>query len=162
MTEETALVTQGSVATTAVAFLHLAVLRMIPYSVPAVVLLLLDLVYGVRGARFRGEKVRLSTAIRRTLTKAFTYICWIILASTIGIAFNQNWLEWGVLGLVYLNEFASIVSNYLDTKGIDFSILNLWRLIIRKGADKVGVEVSKEEAAELITEKPKKNGKRNS
>lgn len=162
MTEDSALIVQGSIATTAVAFLRAAVLRMIPYSVPALVLLLLDLVYGIKGARSRGEKVRTSTALRRTLTKMFTYICWIILASTLALAFEQEWLEWVVLGLVYANEFASIVSNYLDTKGLDFSLLALWRLMLRKAGSKVGVEVTKEDAEELIHEKTKRHGKRNS
>ena len=99
MEGEGALMGQGGVSATALAFLQTAVLRMIPYSVPAVVLLILDLVYGIKAARHRGERVRVSTAVRRSVTKMFSYICWIILASTVAIAFHQEWLEWAVLGL---------------------------------------------------------------
>ena len=153
MTEESALVTNGSVSAVAVAFLKTAVLRMIPYSVPALALVILDLLYGIRAAKHRGERARLSTAVRRSTTKVFSYIIWLVLASTLALAFHVNWLEWGVLGLVYVNEMASIVGNYLETKGIELSMIDLYRMIIRKGAEKVGLGVEKEEAEELI--KPK-------
>lgn len=150
MEGESALIVQGGVSATVVAFLQTAVLRMIPYSVPAVVLLILDLVYGIKAARHRGERVRVSTAVRRSVTKMFSYICWIILASTVAIAFHQEWLEWAVLGLVYANEFASIVGNYLETKGIEFSFVGLYRWLLRWGSGKVGEAMDTAEAEDII------------
>ena len=61
--EETALLVEGGVSATLVVFLKTAVLRMIPYAIPAMFLIALDLFYGCRAAKFRGEKVRVSTAV---------------------------------------------------------------------------------------------------
>jgi hypothetical protein len=153
MQEEGALVLQGSVATVAFAFFREAVLRMVPYAVPGFVLLVLDLLYGVRAAKHRGEKVRLSTAVRRSTTKFFSYICWLILASTLALSFEMEWLEWAVLGLVYGNELASIVGNYLETKGIEVSWSDLYRWVAKAGAEKVGVTMEAAEAEGIIKDK---------
>lgn len=150
MTEDSALVVQGGVSATLVTLLKTAVLRMIPYAVPGLFLVLLDLVYGIQAAKVRNEKVRVSTAIRRTTTKVVTYVCWLILATTIAIAFEKDWLEWGMLGLVYANEFLSIVGNYLETKGIQFSIAGVYRWFIKFLAGKAGAEMSDDEAAEIL------------
>ena len=158
MEEEGALVVQGGVATTIIIFLQTAVLRMIPYAIPAVFLIALDLFYGCRAARHRGEKVRLSTAVRRTMTKFFTYVCWIILASTLALSFKHDWLEWTVLGLVYANELASIIGNYLETKGIEFSFVNLYRWVLKLIAGKAGEAMDTAEAEEII--KPKRHAVR--
>jgi hypothetical protein len=152
---ESALVVHSGVAAVAVAFFQEAVLRMIPYAVPSFVLLLLDLLYGIKAAKRRGEKVRVSTAVRRSVTKMFSYICWLILASTLAISFHKEWLEWAVLGLVYVNEFASIVGNYLETKGIGFSFVGLYRWILKVIAGKVGEPMEKEDAEDIIVQKVK-------
>lgn len=161
MEEEGALVLPGSVAATVTAFLQTAVLRMIPYAIPAMFLIALDLVYGCRAARYRKEKVRVSTAVRRTMTKLFTYICWIILASTLALSFHQDWLEWVVLGLVYLNELASIVGNYLETKGMEFSFVGFYRWLLKVLAGKAGEAMDSFEAGEIIKPKDGKGPSRN-
>ena len=152
----TAIAVPTGFAAVATAFLETAVLRMIPYSVPAVVIIFLDLIYGIKAARCRGEKVRLSTAIRRSMTKIVSYVCWLILATTIAISFHKDWLEWAVLGLVYGNEFASIVGNYLEVKGIDFRIDGLYRYILRVISGKVGEPMHPGEAEEIIKPKERK------
>ena len=159
MEGESALIVQGGVSATVVAFLQTAVLRMIPYSVPAVVLLILDLVYGIKAAGHRGERVRVSTAVRRSVTKMFSYICWIILASTLALSFGVKWLEWCVLGLVYANELISIIGNYLETKGLELSIKDLYRFVFRVGAEKVGATMDAAEAEGIIKDKHPRNKK---
>ena len=140
MTEEGAFVIQGGVSAAAIAFLQQAVLRMIPYAVPSVVLIALDLVYGIKAAKYRKERVTLSTAMRRTITKTFGYVCWLILASTMALAFGQQWLEWAILGLVYANEFASIVGNHLETKGLELNWKYINRAIFKFGGQRAGVD----------------------
>ena len=164
MTEESQFVLQGSVSATAVAFLQTAVLRMIPYSLPALVLVVLDLVYGIKAARYRGERVRFSTAIRRTTTKVFSYICWIILASTLAVAFGHTWLEWVVLGLVFANEFASIISNFLETKGLEVNWKSVNKAIFHLGAQKAGLDASGVDTDGFVRpiQKPKGKPVRNS
>ena len=149
MNEESAFILQGSVAATAIAFLQATVLRMIPYAVPSVFLIILDLLYGVKAAKHRGERARLSTAVRRSVTKLFSYLCWLVLASASAVAFQLNWIEWAVLGLVYINELASIVGNYLETKGVEVSLKD-FRWAFKAGAGKAGLEVTAEDAASII------------
>lgn len=144
-TEESALIVEGTVSAALVTILQTAVLRMIPYAIPAFVLLLLDLLYGVLAAKSRGERVRASTAISRTVTKLFKYVCWLILASTLAIAFGRDWLEWGVLAVVYANEGLSIAGNYLESKGLSFSIAGVYKWFIRWVTGKAGVEADPDE-----------------
>ena len=158
MEDEMVVAVSSGISATAVAFLQSAVLRMIPYSIPALVIIALDLLYGVRAARHRGERVRFSTACRRTVSKIASYICWLILASTLALSFDKDWIEWFVLALVYGNEFASIVGNYLETKGIEFSFVNLYRWVLKLLAGKAGETMSDEDAGEII--KPKRHAGR--
>lgn len=152
---EAATAVESGLSATAVAFLQTAALRMIPYSVPAFVIILLDLIYGIKAAKFRGEKVRFSTAVRRTTSKIVGYICWLILASTLAIAFHTDWLEWAVLGLVYVNELASIIGNYLETKGIEFSFVGFYRWLLKVLAGKAGEAMDSAETEEIIKPKPR-------
>lgn len=140
MSEESSIILEGGISATMIAFLQKAVLRMIPYALPALVLVALDLVYGIKAANHRGEKVRLSTALRRTITKIFSYICWLVLASTIALAFSKEWLEWLVLGVVFANEFLSIIGNYLETKGLEISWKNVNKALFHFGAQKAGLD----------------------
>lgn len=153
MTEDSALIVQSGASAALVTILQTAVLRMIPYAVPGLFLVILDLAYGVKAAKIRGEQVRASTAIRRSLTKIFLYICWLILATTIAIAFDKSWLEWGTLALVYGNEGLSIIGNYLESKGLSFSIAAVYRWLIRFFAGKVGGDMTDDEAGQIIKKK---------
>ena len=138
--EESALIVEGTVSAALVTLLQTAVLRMIPYAIPGLMLIILDLFFGIRAAKHRGEVVRASTAIRRSMTKTFSYICWIILATTLAISFGKEFLEWGTLGLVYANEFLSIIGNYLETKGVQFSIVGVYKWLIKLLTGKAGLE----------------------
>lgn len=155
MTEEGSVVVQGPISVVAVAFLQAAVLRMIPYSIPAVFLIILDLDYGVMAARYRGERVRVSTAVRRTATKIFSYICWIVIASTLALSFGRDWIEWGVLGLVYLNEISSIISNYLETKGLELSLKTLFNWVLKIFGQKTNIDTEGMDVGDLVKPKPK-------
>lgn len=157
---DAALAVESGISATVVAFLQTAVLRMIPYSVPAFVIILLDLLYGVKAAKYRGEKVRFSTAVRRTISKIVGYICWLILASTLAIAFQKDWIEWAVLGIVYVNELASIIGNYLETKGIEFSFVGFYRWILKMIAGKAGETMDGFEAGEIIKPKERPRDKK--
>lgn len=150
-------VLQGSVAATFVAFLQASVLRMIPYAIPTIALIALDLVYGIKAAKDRGERVRLSTALRKTTTKFFSYVCWIILASTMALAFNVQWIEWIVLGTVYANELASVVGNYLETKGLEMSWGGVVNALVKLFGRKHGINTEDIDANEIV--KPIKQGR---
>ena len=152
MTEESALIVEGTVSAALVTLLQTAVLRMIPYAIPGLMLVVIDLIVGCQTAKSRGEKVRPSTAIRRTITKIFLYLCFLILATTLAIAFEKPFLEWGTLGLVYANEFLSVIGNYLETKGLNFSVAAVYRWVLKLFANKVG-NMTDDDANEIIKEK---------
>lgn len=154
-TEESALIVEGTVSAALVTLLQTAVLRMIPYAIPGLMLIVLDLFFGIQAAKHRGEVVRASTAIRRSMTKLFEYICWIILATTLSISFGKDWMEWGTLGLVYANEFLSIVGNYLETKGLQFSIAGVYKWLIKWATGKAGVEADPDEILKSTKNKKK-------
>ena len=147
-------VVQGGVSATALAFFGDSIVKMIPYLIVCIPLILLDLLWGCKAAQYRGERLRFSKGFRRTFGKMVEYLCWVILASTLSLAFEMKWIEWVVLGVVFLNELASIVANYLETRGIELSLVNLYRWVFKAGAEKVGVSMEAAEAEGII--KPKK------
>lgn len=152
---------QAGVAGAAVAFLQEAVLRMVPYAIIAIPLIALDLIYGIKAAKYRKERVRVSTAIRKTVTKTFGYACWIILASTLALSFNMAWLEWTILGLVFLNELSSIVGNYLETKGLEISWKAIGAAFSKIFGQKTGIDTEGINPADFVQEKPKPKQPRN-
>lgn len=130
-------IVEGSVSAAAVAFLQKTVLTMIPFLVPALFLVALDLNFGVKAARHRHKKykreadrVTFSRALRGTVGKVFEFLCWIVIASSMSVAFKQEWIQWATLGLVYVNEIGSIIGNYLCTKDIEFSLLGFLRAVL--------------------------------
>ncbi len=149
-------VVEGGATIGVVAFFSEAMKQTLPWLVLAVPIIVLDLLYGIRAAKYRGEKVRWSTAIRRTVDKAVGYVMWCAAAVMIAQLFEVAWLDKVILGLVYGNELISVIGNYLETKGITLSVGALWNLIFRKAGEKVGVEVSKEELEEVIKHKEEK------
>lgn len=151
-------VAQGGVAVTALAFLHNALSNMIPYFVCALPLIALDLVWGIRAARYRKEKVTFSRGFRRTMSKTFDYVAWIIIAASVSLAFEKKWLEWVLLGMVMGNEIISIIGNYLETKGITFSWVGFYRWVMRVISGKAGVAMEEAEAAEIIKRPRNKKG----
>ena len=130
-------VVEGGVSAAAVAVLRKTVLAMIPYALPALVLVALDLNFGIKASRHRyakyhrrEDKVTFSKAIRGTTGKVFEFAAWLILASSMSVAFQQDWIQWATLGLVYVNELGSIIGNYLCTKDIEFSLLGFLRAVL--------------------------------
>ena len=58
---------------------------------------------------------------------------------------GKAWLEWGVLAFVYANEGLSIVGNYLESKGLVFSVAGVYKWLIRWVTGKAGVEADPDE-----------------
>lgn len=131
-------VVQGGVAATAVVFLQESVLHMVPYFIVAVVLIAVDLYFGIKAAMKRGETVRPSRALRRTVGKAAEYLAWIILSGTVGVVFETRAIEWIVLGLVMGNELLSVITNYFEIHGVRVSGLDIFKIV----GDKAGIDTS--------------------
>ena len=86
--------------------------RMLPYLVIAAVVILIDLVFGIRAARRKGDRIRISRAIRRTIGKAVEYFCWAVLASSLAVATGYTIIETGLMLVVIGVELISIAQNW--------------------------------------------------
>ena len=119
---------------TAVLFTFVAntINAMIPYLVVAFIIIDVDLYFGIEAAKHRKEKVRFSSAARRTISKMFEYICWVILSATLSTAFEATWLQYVVLGVVMGNELSSIVSNYFEAHGKRIKGFNIFKILSEK------------------------------
>lgn len=106
--------------------------KLIGWVIAALVLIIVDLRFGMQAARQRGEVVKRSRAVRRTINKAVDYLCWILLAYVIGRNFGDTFgiptLSYIVLGIVYAVELESIYSNYFEAHGVH-KRFNLFKFI---------------------------------
>lgn len=111
-------------------YTHLA-----PWLLFGAVLVLVDLRFGILAAKKRGEQIRHSRAVRRTVNKVIDYLSWVTLAElasrTFGAAMGIPIVSIGTLFVIYAIEFNSCVNNYLEYKGIKGKF-NIWRLIKKK------------------------------
>ena len=166
-------VVEGGVAAVTVAVLKKTVLTMIPFALPALVLVVLDLHFGLKAARHRykkykrdADRVTFSRALRGTAGKVFEFACWLIIASSMTVAFEKDWIQWATLGLVYVNEIGSIIGNYLCTKDIEFSLLAFLKAVLvfvgRWVASKIGIiadDVTFDDVLKPAKQKRDKNGR---
>lgn len=87
----------------------------------ALALVLADLKFGIDAARHRGEVIRKSRAVRRSINKIIDYICWILVATSFGQAFGTPFgipvLPAIVLLVVYGCEINSCFNNYFEAHG---------------------------------------------
>ena len=130
-------VVEGGVSAAAVMYLQKTVLAMIPFALPALVLVMLDLHFGIKAAKHRykkykreADRVTFSRGLRGTVGKVFEYACWLVISSSMSVAFQHDWIQWVILGLVYVNEIGSVIGNYLCTKEIDFSLLAFLKAVL--------------------------------
>lgn len=111
-------------------YAHLA-----PWLMFGAALVIVDLRFGIMAARRRGEEIRPSRAVRRTVNKAVDYLSWVTLAElasrTFGLVLGMPIVSVGTLLLIYGIEFNSCMNNYFEYKGIAGKF-NIWRLINRK------------------------------
>ncbi len=87
----------------------------------ALALVLADLKFGIDAARHRGEVIRKSRAMRRSINKVIDYLCWILVATSFGQAFGTPFgipvLPAVVLLVVYGCEINSCFNNYFEAHG---------------------------------------------
>lgn len=108
--------------------------QMLWFLLLAIVLIIGDLRFGIAAAKKRGEKIRPSRAVRRSLNKLVDYICWLSIATIVGINFGSVFglplLSVIIMAVVCIIEMSSIIDNYLEYKGIKQKV-NIIKLIAR-------------------------------
>ena len=103
------------------------------------VLIIVDLVFGVKAAKVRGERIKRSRAVKRTINKFVDYVCWLLLAGSLGLVFGEPFhipiLPIVVMAIVVSIELESCVVNYFEYKGkkIKFN----WRKLFGKKAEEI-------------------------
>lgn len=143
-------------ATIAGFYAHLA-----PWLLLGAVLVLVDLRFGILAARTRGETIRSSRAVRRTVNKMMDYLCWVTVAElasrTFGVTIGVPVVSMGTLFVIYAIEFNSCMNNYFEYKGIK-GRFDIWRLIRRRNVsemidDATGEAEESEESEEIKTDR---------
>lgn len=104
--------------------------NLVIWLIVAFVLILADLKFGVQASIKRGEKVRGSRVVRRTVNKIVDYICWIsiawVLGSSFGKVFEIPLLVAIIMLIVCSIEISSIFDNYFEYKGLH-KHFNVWK-----------------------------------
>lgn len=108
-----------------------------------VVLIAVDLIFGIENATAHNEKIRRSRAIRRTCNKFIDYMCWLLFAGVFARAFSgpfglaDTTITAGVMLVACVSEVDSIVQNYTEAHGKErFSLMSfILNLIKRKNKD---------------------------
>lgn len=132
------IVVQTGVTGAAITFFSDTILDMVPYLFAALVLIAVDLYFGIKAAARRSERIRPSRAIRRTVGKCFEYLCWVSLSATLSVAFDMRAIEWVILGVVMGNEVISVTSNWFEVHGKTIKGLNIWKIV----GDKANIDLS--------------------
>lgn len=94
----------------------------IVWLIVACALIIGDLRFGIMAAKRRGDKIRPSRAIRRTINKFVDYICWVSIAWVMGVAFGNAFgvplLAVIIMAVICAIELSSIFDNYCEYKGL--------------------------------------------
>jgi hypothetical protein len=112
--------------------------QMLWFLILAIILILGDLRFGIAAAKKRGEHIRPSRAARRSLNKLVDYICWLSIATVVGVNFGSVFglplLSVIIMAVVCVIELSSIVDNYLEYKGIKkkINVIKLLAKLFRK------------------------------
>lgn len=100
---------------------HEFVSPLLPFFGLTLVIVLSDLWFGIKAARARQEKIRFSTAGRRTVGKFVDYICWIFIAASFDVVLTTPLsiplFRYIILLVVFGFEIESCFSNYFAAKG---------------------------------------------
>ena len=109
--------------------------KLVPFMLFGMILIIVDLRFGIQKSKFKKEEIRTSRAVRRTLNKMVDYICWITLAGLFGHSFGEILgipiLAGLMLLIVYGIEINSCYSNYFEARGINKKI-NIFKLFGKK------------------------------
>ena len=135
--------TTASFGVAAMAFLQNSVSHMIPWFLVTFAVILTDLITGIRKSVYLGEKVRISSAVRRTLGKSVVYFSWVMMVCMICVASGEQYGidKWSCL-LVCLIEGISIFGNIMRTKGYEIDFAKALSVLFSKkfGGDKKDYE----------------------
>lgn len=138
----TSVVLQSSMTVTFTAFFRDTIQTMIPFVCVVAVAIAVDLYLGICVSRRRGEQIRLSRAIRRTLTKMVEYTGIVTLGATAAVAFDYDLIKYAVNGLALAAEMWSILSHFAELRGYCVNGKGLMKALIVATGQKIGIDLS--------------------
>ena len=105
--------------------------RLIPALILSIVLIIVDMRFGIAASKKRGDEIRCSKSIRRSINKFVDYLCWLALAGIVGHNYAQilgvPLLASLIMLIIYGVEITSCFNNYFEAKGIKKKI-NIFKL----------------------------------
>lgn len=108
-----------------------------------IILIVADLRFGVMASKKRGETIRTSRAVRRSINKLIDYTCWVLLACalehTFAVPFHIPLLPTIVMLVVYGVEINSIFANYFEYKGLNLKV-DIFKFFKKKTNDIIDIE----------------------
>ena len=146
-------VTAGLFTPVATGFVFGAIEQMIPWLIAMFVVILTDLAFGVRKSKKLGVHVSWSRAFRETMGKMVTYFAWVVAACMVDVAagWHGSGTKWACLFVLGV-EGGSVVSNFLKPYGIELSMKELVKLLLKKSP----LNVSDDEAEQVVRNNAKK------
>lgn len=139
--------------------------KLLGWIIVALVLVVVDLRFGLQAARQRGEAIKRSRAARRTINKCVDYLMWIMLSYVIGKNFGDTLglptLSYIMLAVVYAVELESIFANYFAAHGVHkrFNVFKFIAAIFHAPAFEESIEDTKEEGKPMEDNQPNKEEK---
>jgi len=131
----------AGLTTTLLLFFENSLEKMIPYFFISLIVIGLDLWFGVQAAKTRGEDIRWSRAIRRTIGKAVEYFAWAVLASSLSVATGYDIIQTGLMLIIIGIECISIFQNWLTVKKGKKVTVDLPKVVENVISDKLGADV---------------------
>lgn len=145
----------SGVASTLLLFFGETATVMLPFFCVALLVIIVDLIFGIRAAKTRGEAIRISRALRRTLGKTVEYLCWCVLAASLAVATGIKMLASAMVLVVIGIELISIAQNWYFAKygkKVQVDVLKVGAAVVES---KTGVDVR---GAVKLVEPEKKAG----
>lgn len=99
-----------------------------------VILIAVDLKFGIENSIKQGDKIRKSRAVRRTVNKFIDYMCWLLFAGVLGYAIGEplgvshTIVSVVVMLLACLSEIDSIAQNFCEAH--DIPVFSIKRFLI--------------------------------
>lgn len=113
---------------TAMFYLRETAVQSLLWFVPCMAVIIADLAAGIKAAKYRGEKIRISSATRRTVNKCVCYASWIVCCVALNERYGTSLCAMFGMGLVFLIEGVSFFSNLLEPHGLKVSIKGILKV----------------------------------
>lgn len=140
----------GVIVPAAFAFLHNAMVIMVPWVITMFFVIIADLTAGLWKSYKLGIEIRFSRGLRETMGKLLVYFAWVCMVACINVALSGDFLfaKWASCFVIAI-ELGSIVANLLKPHGINISLAALIKAFLQKSP----LPITCEDVDKIITDK---------